>query len=73
MARGDQALKAKDFDRAIAEYTEVLRLSPAHARAYNNRGYSYYKKNNLDLALADYDEAIRRDPKLRGPTAIAAW
>ena len=31
--------------------------------AYNNRGYSWYAKNEYDKAIADYNEAIRLDPK----------
>jgi len=52
-----------DNDRAIADYTEVIKLDPKHTDAYNNRGNAYYNKNNYDQAIADYTEAIRLNPK----------
>ena len=33
-----------DNDRAIADYTEVIRLNPNYAMAFNNRGAAYGKK-----------------------------
>jgi tetratricopeptide (TPR) repeat protein len=58
------AWKAKgDLDRAIADYTEAIRLDPQHERAYVNRGNAWQAKGDLDRAIADYDEAIRLDAK----------
>jgi tetratricopeptide (TPR) repeat protein len=33
------------------------------AVAFNNRGWTYNKKQEYDRALVDLDEAIRIDPK----------
>jgi lipoprotein NlpI len=52
-----------DRDRAIADYSEAIRLDPKYARPYNGRGNAYRAKGDLDRAIADYDEAIRLDPK----------
>ena len=50
------------FEKAIADYTEAIRLNPKYANAYCNRGATYRHKGELDKAIADYTEAIRLDP-----------
>jgi len=51
-----------NYDSAIADYTEAIRLDPKYADAYGNRGNAYREKHELDRALADYDEALRQRP-----------
>ena len=53
-----------DNDRAIADYSEVIRLDPKFAPAYKNRGIAYLAKGDNDHATADYNDAIRLDPKI---------
>src|SRR5262249_905283 len=53
-----------NFDRAIADFSEAIRLDPNYAEVYNLRGVTYGNKGDLDRAIADYSEAIRLDPKL---------
>jgi lipoprotein NlpI len=53
-----------DRDRAIADYSEAVRLDPKFANAYNNRGLAYRAKGDNDRAIADFNEAITVDPKL---------
>ena len=52
-----------DYDRAIADYGEALRLAPKDARTYYHRGAAYGMKGDDDKELADYAAAIRVDPK----------
>jgi lipoprotein NlpI len=52
-----------DYDRAIADYNEAIRLDPENASAYNSRGNANQAKGDHDHAIADYTEAIRLDPK----------
>jgi len=60
-----------DLDRAIADLTQALRLSPSKsieeslAMAYNKRALVYFNNENFDKAIADYTEAIRLDPENR--------
>ena len=52
-----------EFDRAIADYSEAIRLDPKNTDAYENRALSYRNKGELDRAIADYNELMRLDPK----------
>ena len=51
-----------DFEAAIADYTEAIRLDPNYAEAYNNRGLALQSQGDLDGAAADYTKAIRLKP-----------
>jgi tetratricopeptide (TPR) repeat protein len=57
-----------DLEGAIADYTAVLKLSPAehklNARTYVNRGVAYANKGDDKSALADYDQAVMLDPSV---------
>jgi len=58
------AYKGKgDDDRAIADYTEAIRLDPKYAKAHFKRGNVYAEKAVYDTAIANYTEAIKLDPK----------
>ena len=50
-----------ELDLAIADYGELLRLSP-DAITYTNRGNVWSDKKDYDKAIADYGQAIRLDP-----------
>ena len=52
----------KDYDKAIADYNEAIRLDPGYAHAYNGRGKTWSAKKDYDKAIADYNEAIRLYP-----------
>lgn len=50
----------REFDQAIADYGQRLRLQP-DAAAYNNRGNVWDRKHDYDKAIADYNQAIKLD------------
>lgn len=60
--RGNAYASISDFDHAIADYDEAIRLNPTMAVAFDNRGRAYTDKNEFERAIADYDEAIRLNP-----------
>src|SRR5262249_55078260 len=53
----------KDYDAAIAEYKEAIRLDPNYAAAHYNLGNALYAQNKRDEAIAAYRKAIELDPK----------
>src|SRR5262245_53782241 len=60
--RGLQHYRNKDYTRAIAEFSEAIKLDPRSAAPYNNRANSYRALGDLERAARDYSEAIRIDP-----------
>ena len=55
-----------DYDRAIADYNQAIKLNAKFASAYNNRGVAYDKKGEYDRAILDYDQAIKFRPSAEG-------
>ena len=60
--RGNTHRKKGDFDGAIADYDEAIRLNPDFTEALNNRGNAWGEKGEYDKAIADLNEAIRLKP-----------
>jgi tetratricopeptide (TPR) repeat protein len=50
------------YDRAIADFTQAIRLDPDNAIAYEERGNAYASKGDYDRAIADFNQAIRINP-----------
>jgi tetratricopeptide (TPR) repeat protein len=61
--RGTFWYEKDDNDKAIADYSKAIEISPSYASAFNNRGNAWSAKGDLDRAIADYDRAIEIDPK----------
>jgi tetratricopeptide (TPR) repeat protein len=64
--KGNEHYNNKNYDQAITEYAEAIRLDPKYKAAYYNRGLSYYNKGDYDHAIADFDKYIQLDPKDKG-------
>jgi tetratricopeptide (TPR) repeat protein len=47
-----------EYERALQDYDQAIRLNPNNANAYNNRGIIYRIKGEYARAIADYSEAI---------------
>lgn len=56
------ALK-EQWNEAIAEFDEALRLDPNYAVAYINRSTAYFALGQYERAIRDLDEAIRLNAK----------
>lgn len=64
---GNQKVRDGNFDGAIADFTEAIKIVavfPEYAQAgpYLNRGLALQKKGDLDAALADFNKAIKLEP-----------
>jgi tetratricopeptide (TPR) repeat protein len=60
--RGFADGKKGDWAKAVADFTEVIRLDPKNAASYNTRGFAFGQKGDWAKAVADFTEVIRLDP-----------
>lgn len=51
-----------DFDGAIADFTDAIRLDPRRAFFFAARAVAWERKGDLDRAVADYSDAIVLQP-----------
>ena len=51
-----------EYDRAIQDLDQAIKLKPEYSRAFRNRGDAYRKKGDLDHASADYQKALSLNP-----------
>ena len=58
----------KQFDKAAADLTEVLRQRPEHSAVLAFRAGVWLEKGDFDKALVDYGDALRLNP-----SDVVAW
>jgi tetratricopeptide (TPR) repeat protein len=61
--RGQIYAGKRDPDRAIADFSEALRIDPDYRDALNRRAQAYQSKGADDDAIADFSNAIRIDSR----------
>jgi tetratricopeptide (TPR) repeat protein len=47
-------MKIDDCDKAISDFTEVIRRAPKNSKAYYNRGVCYKSLEKNDKAIDDF-------------------
>jgi tetratricopeptide (TPR) repeat protein len=60
--RGTAYAYSRDFNRAIADYSNAIALDPSNALALSSRGQLSEAKGDLDGAMADYTRAVELNP-----------
>ena len=63
MFRGRGWSRKADFDHALADFSEALRLDPTFAAAMNDRATVWYRKGQFDRAIEDFEVAVRLNPR----------
>ena len=54
---------AEQNDKAVADYTEAIRLKADYAEAYNGLGAALMKLGKTDEAIGAFQSAATKDPK----------
>jgi tetratricopeptide (TPR) repeat protein len=62
-SRGYEYLQLRQFDKAIADFTQSIRVNPSYLDPYVNRCLSYRGSGDFEKAAADANSALRLDPK----------
>jgi tetratricopeptide (TPR) repeat protein len=52
----------EQYDLAIRNYKEALKLTPEYVTALNNLGHSYERKQLMNQALEAYESALKSEP-----------
>jgi len=60
--RGTAHVKVEDHDKAIADFTQAIRLAPKYDLAYEMRGHAYHSKRDYDGAVSDFSAVVRIKP-----------
>src|SRR6266481_3796807 len=71
--RGNAYTTKGEYDRAVQDYDESIKLNPNYARAFANRAETYLTKGEYERAVRDYDEAIRLKPELEALWNGRCW
>jgi Tfp pilus assembly protein PilF len=62
-----------DFDAAIREYAEVVKLRPELPEAYNNLGVALKRKGELERAKEIFTQALERRPEYSAALSNRGW
>jgi Flp pilus assembly protein TadD len=52
-------LKLKEYDNAISDLTEVIRLQPNNAEAYHRRGLAFPSLRRNESAISNYKSQLK--------------
>lgn len=70
--RGFKEDNNKDYEHAIRDYTEAIRLNPHYGEAFGNRGAMRFNMKDYRGALDDYNDALAIFPNHKGLLGLKA-
>jgi tetratricopeptide (TPR) repeat protein len=62
-SRGYEYLQLRQFEMAIADFTQSIRVNPSYLDPYVNRCLAYRGNGDFEKAAADANSALRLDAK----------
>jgi len=68
-AHSKAALEAGDIEEALDGLNWVIKIDPARAQAYYDRGLVYAQKSSFEQAIADFLKAVELNPAFVKPDA----
>jgi tetratricopeptide (TPR) repeat protein len=71
--RGNDYQSKGEHDKAIADYTQSIKLNPAEPGPRRNRGWSHGQKHEFDLALDDYNQTLKLKASYPGIYYDLGW
>lgn len=60
--QGSAHYQKQDYDQALLDFTEALKIDPKHTKAYLDRGHIYFIKGDYQHAIDDFSKAIEIAP-----------
>ncbi len=60
--RGTSESSSKNYDAAVADFDEAIRLNPNYGEAFGNRGAAKFDLQDFTGALSDYNTALKVFP-----------
>ncbi|XP_033108409.1 tetratricopeptide repeat protein 32-like isoform X2 [Anneissia japonica] len=60
--RGHLRYLRVDFDEAVDDYTEAIKINEGLAIAYYNRGQIHYRLARFELGIADFEKCLELQP-----------
>ena len=71
---GNKLYERKEYEKAVAKYTEAIELNPSYGEAYYNRILANGELGNYVQVIEDYFTITKTDPKLASPdNEIGEW
>jgi tetratricopeptide (TPR) repeat protein len=61
--RGKYYRENKQFDKALADYDNMLRIAPDDFNGFNSRGRLWFDLGKIDKALPDFNRSIDLNPR----------
>jgi tetratricopeptide (TPR) repeat protein len=71
--RGIAYASEKQYDRAIEDYSQAIRLAPGYWEAFNNSGIAYESEKEYDRAIEEYTQVIRLEPSNAHAFSSRCW
>lgn len=61
--RGATYQKLLNYDEALNDYSQTIKINPDNPNVYMYRGNLYYQNNDFNEAIDDFDKVIEIDPQ----------